>query len=314
MSFIRTATPHRRVLVTGGCGFVGCNLIEALAIRGYDAISVLDDESTGSRHHLSRTVDLTVADIKNLDAVDEAARKADVVIHLAADTRVMDSLLDPQANFATNVIGTFSLLEAMRRHGKTRIINASTGGAIVGDAPPPVHEQMVPRPLSPYGASKLAVEGYLSAYAGGYGLTPVSFRFANVYGPLSFHKGSVVAAFFKNVLAGEPITVYGDGSQTRDFVFVGDLVETVADAVEHDVVGVFQLGSGVPTSVNALLSEMSAVTGEDLVKQVNYVPARAGEVHYTYCDVSLAQAELAFAPSTSLREGLTATWNWFQGR
>lgn len=198
MTTARPPVSSKRVLVTGGCGFVGCNLINELASRGYASISVLDNESTGSRAHLGVPVDLLVADIRDFEAVDEAVRDADVIIHLAADTRVLDSLADPQENFNVNVVGTFAILEAMRRHGKQRIINASTGGAILGNAEPPVHEEMVPRPLSPYGASKLAVEGYLSAYAGGFGLAPISFRFANLYGPLSFHKGSVVAAFLSS--------------------------------------------------------------------------------------------------------------------
>jgi len=292
---------------------VGCNLIDELARRGYDAITVLDNESVGSRTHLTTPVAVTIADIRDHAEVDTAVSNADVIVHLAADTRVMDSLTDPFTSFQVNVVGTFTLLEAMRRHGKARMINASTGGAIVGDAVPPVHEQMVPRPLAPYGASKLAVEGYLSAYGSSFGIRPVSFRFANVYGPRSYHKGSVVAAFFKNILANEPIVVYGDGSQTRDFIYIGDLVSTVADAIAHDVCGVYQLGSGVPTSVNELLVAMAVVTGHDLTERIDYRPARQGEVRLTFCDISLARETLAFEPKTRLLDGLAATWDWFRG-
>jgi UDP-glucose 4-epimerase len=302
-----------RVLVTGGCGFVGVNLVEALQAAGHDEITLLDDESVGRREHVdSNGVGFLKGDIRDAELVERAVAGADAVVHLAADTRVIDSLENPSKNFDINVVGTLTILEAMRRHGRRRIINASTGGAILGDVPPPVHERMLPRPISPYGASKLAVEGYLSAYEGGFGMAPISFRFANVYGPRSFHKGSVVAAFMKAILRDERIPIYGDGEQTRDFVFVRDLTSAVADAVGHEETGVFQLGSGRPTSVNELLRLLSDVVGEDLFARVDYLPPRQGEVAHTYCDVSLARDRLGFAPDTPLHDGLTETWRWFQ--
>jgi UDP-glucose 4-epimerase len=172
----------------------------------------------------------------------------------------------------------------------------------------------VPRPISPYGASKLAVEGYLSAYQGSYGFAPIALRFSNVYGPRSFHKGSVVAAFFKAYLAGQRIAVYGDGEQTRDFIYVGDLTGVIIAALGSQVSGVFQLGSGRETSVNALLKAMSKAVGEDLSKRVDYQPARKGEIIRTYCDISLARKELGFAPVTDFATGLAATWAWFQSQ
>lgn len=303
------------VLVTGGCGFVGCNLVRALAELGIEGIVILDNESVGSRQHVEiDTARFVIGDIRDAAVVEEAVAATEAVIHLAADTRVIDSLEDPTKNFDINVAGTLVILESMRRHGKKRIVNASTGGAILGDVPSPVHEQMVPQPISPYGASKLAVEGYLSAYAGSYGLRPLSFRFSNVYGPRSFHKGSVVAAFCKQILAGERISVFGDGEQTRDFVFVDDLTGAVAAALTHEHSGVYQLGSGYPTSVNELLAAMSAIVGEDLFQRVDYLPARRGEVRDTYCDISLARQRMGFEPVTSLAEGLCETWRWFEER
>jgi UDP-glucose 4-epimerase len=173
---------------------------------------------------------------------------------------------------------------------------------------------MVPRPISPYGASKLAIEGYLSAYSGSYGMLPISFRFSNVYGPRSFHKGSVVAAFLRAVLAGKRLAVYGDGEQTRDFIFAGDLCKVIIDSLESETTGVFQLGSGKPTSVNALLAAMSKVVGEDLFARVDYQPARQGEIIRTYCDISLARSRLGFDPRVPLEQGLAATWEWFLSR
>ena len=192
-----------RLLITGGCGFVGANLIAYLNRTTSHDIPVLDNESLGKRQHIAgMRAEFIHGDIRDRDCLDAALKGVDAVVHLAADTRVIDSIDDPSHNFDVNVAGSFCLLQAMRAAGVRHLVNASTGGAILGEATPPVNEEMVPRPLSPYGAAKLAVEGYCSAFAASYGLKPVSLRFSNVYGPRSFHKGSVVAAFMKRILAG----------------------------------------------------------------------------------------------------------------
>ena len=191
----------------------------------------------------------------------------------------MDSIADPAHNFEYNVIGTFNLLELCRELGVNRVVAASTGGAILGDVEPPVHEEMAPQPTSPYGASKLMLEGYLSAYASSYGMSSCALRFSNIYGPRSFHKGSVVAHFYKQLLAGEQLVVYGDGSQTRDFLYVGDLVEAIWAAVQSDAQGAYQLGSGKPTTVNQLLDAMRAVTGSRPRRRLRRLPRRRGPRH-----------------------------------
>jgi UDP-glucose 4-epimerase len=303
----------RKVLITGGCGFIGSNLIAALA-SGPDApaVRVLDNESLGKREHIAEfDVDFVNGDIRDADIVRRALNGVDAVVHLAADTRVMDSLENPAYNFDVNVVGSFNLISIMRELGVTRLVNASTGGAIIGEADPPVHEEMVPRPLSPYGASKLAVEGYLSSFSAAYGFNAASLRFSNVFGPRSYHKGSVVAAFFKRILEGKPLVVYGDGEQTRDYVYVGDLTGGIIAALAGIRSGVFQLGSGVPTSINALIDAMREVVGADRI-EVRYEPHRAGEVLHTWCDVRKARNELGYDPSTPLVAGLKATWDWFQ--
>jgi len=301
------------VLVTGGCGFVGCNLVEPLLKAGFGSVIVFDNESGGTRGHLGDLpVEFIHGDLRDAEAVDAAVAHADLVVHLAADTRVVDSIDDPTTNFDVNVAGTLNLLHAMRRHDKRRIVNASTGGAILGDVAPPVHEDMVPRPISPYGASKLAVEGYLSAFEGSYGLQPISFRFSNLYGTRSFHKGSVVAAFYKLLLRGERLPVYGDGEQTRDLLYVEDLSSVIVDALNHEVTGVYQLGRGEPVSVNQLIRQIAGVVGWDLSDRVDYLPARLGEVAHSYCDTSRARETLGFDPTTELSEGLTLTWEWFR--
>lgn len=300
----------KNVLITGGAGFIGRHLADYLLARGDYAVSVLDNESLGDRKHLDLSrVRFHHGDLRNTDDLRKALEGQDAVVHLAADTRVMDSIEDPANNFDNNVVGTFNLLQVAREAGIARIVAASTGGAILGDVTPPVHERMAPQPTSPYGASKLMLEGYLSAYAASYGLSSCALRFSNIYGPRSFHKGSVVAHFFKRLLAGEPLVVYGDGSQARDFLYVGDLVEAIRAAVESDALGAYQLGSGRPTTVNELLEVMRSVTGRDL--DVVYEDFRPGEVRETWCEIEKARQGLGFEPATPFAEGLRQTWEWF---
>jgi len=303
----------KKILVTGGCGFVGSNLVPRLEKSGH-WVRVLDSEALGRREHLgSFQGEFLRGDIRDSEALDQALHGIDAVIHLAADTRVIDSIADPLYNFEINVVGSLRLLQAMRARGVPRLINASTGGAIIGDAPPPVHEGLVPRPMAPYGASKMAVEGYLSAWSGSYGLRALSLRFANVYGPRSYHKGSVIASFFKQILLGKPLIVYGDGSQVRDFVYVGDLCDGIVRSLDCDVSTVIQLGSGMPVSINHLIEAIRAVV-HPLPVKVEYRDARRGEISETWCDISRARGMLGFEPSTSLQEGLRKTWAWFRRR
>jgi UDP-glucose 4-epimerase len=298
------------VLITGGAGFIGRHLAEHLTRSAGYSVTVIDNESLGDRRHLDLgAVRFLAGDLRDPDDVKQAVAGQDAVVHLAADTRVMDSIEDPVHNFENNVVGTFNLLQAAREAGVRRIVAASTGGAILGDVEPPVHERMAPQPTSPYGASKLMLEGYLSAYASSYGLSSCALRFSNIYGPRSFHKGSVVAHFYKRVLAGEPLVVYGDGSQTRDYLYAGDLVEAIRVAIDSDARGAYQLGSGVPTTLNQLIAHMREATGKDL--EVRYEDFRAGEVRNTWCDITKARQHLGFDPTTSLGDGLRATWEWF---
>ena len=302
----------KNVLITGGAGFIGRHLATHLTDHGL-AVTVLDNESLGDRRHLDLDrVRFVAGDLRSPDDVREALTGQDAVVHLAADTRVMDSIADPTHNFDNNVVGTFNLLNACRELGVARVVAASTGGAILGDVEPPVHEEMAPMPTSPYGASKLMLEGYLSAYASSYGLSSCALRFSNIYGPRSFHKGSVVAHFFKQVLADQRPTVYGDGSQTRDYLYVGDLVEAIRVAMLSDVTGPYQLGSGHGTTLNELLAAMRTVTG--LPIEVDYVDFRAGEVRDTWCQVDKARAGFGYDPSTPLQEGLRLTWDWFRSQ
>ncbi|MGH9692469.1 MAG: NAD-dependent epimerase/dehydratase family protein [Candidatus Acidiferrales bacterium] len=301
-------------LITGGCGFIGVNLISRLVAEGA-SVRILDNLSLGKREDVDPLgVDLQVGDIRDLPAVAAACKGVDVVVHLAAHTRVVESVTSPELNFEINAIGTMNVLRACREAGVKKLIFASTGGAILGEQEPPVHEGMVPRPISPYGAGKLVGEAYCSAYCGAYGLNTVALRFSNVYGPYSYHKGSVVAQFFKNLIQKEPVVIYGDGRQTRDFLYVGDLVEAVLLADKTDTPGeVFQIASGRETSIQSLVSAMKeAIPG--LAIEPRFEPPRAGEILRNYASIDKGRRILGYNPRMPLQEGLKKTWEWFLSR
>lgn len=300
-----------KLLVTGGAGFVGSNLIARLQELGGYTITVLDDESMGSREAIADLdAEFVLGDIRDADILDQVMPGVDGVVHLAADTRVIPSIENPAVNLDVNVNGTFQVLQAMRRHDVGTIVAASTGGAIMGEVEPPVHERMVPSPGSPYGASKLAMEAYLSAFSASYGMKCAALRFSNVYGPRSWHKGSVVAHFIKQIFKGEPLTVYGDGGQTRDYVFAEDLSDGIVQALKSGTTGPIQLGTGIGTPLNEIITMLRDISGADFA--VDYEPFRAGEIVFTYCDIDHARATIGYDPGTDLRDGLAQTWQWFE--
>lgn len=305
----------RKILITGGCGFIGTNLVRRIGERSGSVtpLVVLDNESMGTPDDLPAGVHYKRGDVRDLPTVAGAVAGCDTVVHLAAHTGVVDSIKDPTVDFEINARGTFNVLLAARDAGVKRVVLASTGGAILGDVPPPVNEDMVPNPQSPYGASKLAAEGYAHAFEGSYGLRVTALRFSNVYGPRSHRKGSAVAHFFRLIRARQPITVYGDGSQVRDFVFVEDVCDGILQAIDADASGVFQLGSGRPTSISTLLDEMRRVVGPQWPVEVHHAARRAGEVVQTYCDVSKAHRAFGYSPQVALEAGLPRTWRWLLG-
>lgn len=303
---------EKRILITGGAGFIGSNLVRHLANIETNKIVVFDDESLGDRKNIGDVKHVFIkGDIRDDESLKTVIDDVDIIVHLAADTRVMDSIEDPVKNFEVNVIGTFNVLKLARKAGVKKVIIASTGGAILGEAEPPIHEAMVARPLSPYGASKLAAEGYASAFSAAYGMPVTCLRFSNIYGPGSFHKGSVVAHFFKHILNGEDLIVYGDGSQIRDYLFIQDLMKGIAGAMQSENYGVYQLGSGIPTSINELLSAIKSSIGSDFKSDIRFTDFRAGEVKHTWCNIDKARGELGFSPATTLLDGLVETWKWF---
>lgn len=299
----------KRMLITGGLGFIGSNLIKQLDLEKYH-VTVLDNLSNTAESGVESIVDVIEGDIRNENDVARATANQNIVVHLAAHTRVIDSIEDPALNFDINVRGTFNVLEGMRKNGVMTIVNASTGGAILGEVEPPVHEGIVANPAAPYGASKLAAEGYCSAYSQSYGMQALSLRFSNIYGRYSRNKASVVAAFIKAIVKDRSITIYGDGTQIRDYLFVDDLAHGIVQAIESGVSGVYQLGSGIPTDLNTLVELMRSVLPYDF--KVANEDFRAGELRHTYCNIDKAAKAFGFSPATNLPEGIRLTWTWFK--
>jgi UDP-glucose 4-epimerase len=299
-----------RALVTGGAGFIGSALVPALAGAGYEVL-VVDDLSAGDPRNVERAgAELRQGDVRDLELVTTAARGCDVVFHLAAGAGVIESVTDPLTNFDQNVRGTLTVLEAARQADVPRLVFSSSNAPLGANAYPAREDKPV-APLSPYGASKAAGEAYCSAYFGAYGMDAVVVRFSNAYGPHSAHKGNVIPLFIRRMRAGEELVVYGDGDQTRDFVFCEDLAAgLIAAARTPDVGGqIFQLASGVETSLNRLLELLSAASG--ISPRVRREPPRPGEILRNYSLVDKARSVLGYSPAVPLEDGLKRTWDWF---
>lgn len=303
-----------RVLVTGGSGFIGANLVRTLLDRRYQ-VTVLDNLSTGRKNYLAGLdIDFVEADILDSDRVHQLLSEFQAVVHLAAQAGVPRSVEDPLEDFEINARGTLLLLEAARRVGIHRFVFASSN-APLGRQSPPSTEEKAPLPMSPYGASKLAGEGYCMAYHGSWGLGTVVLRFANVYGPFSGHNDSVVSSFFKKILAGEELTIYDAGDQTRDFIYVSDLCEAIVLALESQVGGeLFQVATGTETSISGLAAIVQEMVSGDVEQgvRVSFAPPRPGDIHKNYSDIRKIRALLQWEPSTVLSDGLLLTWNWFR--
>jgi len=295
-----------RTIVTGGAGFIGSHVADALLERG-DEVHVLDDLSKGKRENVAAAAELHVADIRDPDAVFDAV-KPEAVLHLAAQADVRVSVEQPAFDADVNVIGTVRILEAARRHG-AKVVFTSSGGAGYGECDGPAPETAPMQPLAPYGVSKLAGEEYLSAYNRLYGSTHVTLRLGNVYGPRQEPHGEagVVAIFMGLLREGGTPRIYGDGRQTRDYVYVGDVAHAALAALGHDG-GVFNVGTGIETSVLELYDAVGAASGID--RPAEHAPARLGELQRSVLDVSLAARELGWRPERPLGDGLAETWRW----
>ena len=289
-----------RAAVTGGAGFIGSNLVDALVERGDDVV-VIDNLFSGKREFLNPAATFVERDVRDGIEVDGV----EVVFHLAAQADVQTSMTRPGYDAEVNVVGTVQVIEASLGAG-AQVVFSSTGGAIYGECSGPAPETSALQPLSPYGIAKLCGEQYLAGWNRIHGTRHVALRFANVYGPrqAASLEGGVVAIFLERLARGEETTIFGDGLQARDFVYVGDVVEAMLAAAGHDG-GVFNVGTGEETTVLALHRACAEVTGRDAEPQ--FAPARLGDVSRSVLDVSLAEQELGWRAGTSLAEGLGRT-------
>ncbi|MGI8860770.1 MAG: NAD-dependent epimerase/dehydratase family protein [Rubrobacteraceae bacterium] len=321
-------------LVTGGCGFLGTSFIRSLLEEGGHSVRIVDNLTVGTREDLASVgrffespaedvgpmgtrdseIELVAGDILDEGLALRAAEGADVIVHLAANTGVAPSVEDPRKDCLSNVIGVLNYLEAARHGGVKRFVFASSGAA-VGEVEPPLHEELASHPVSPYGSSKLAGEGYCSAYFRTFGVETVALRFGNVYGPLSGHKNSAVARFIKRAMDGETLEIYGDGTQTRDFIFIGDLIRAIKLSATVDGVGgeVFQIATSSETSVQELIDKLLPVLADAGMRdvEVRQTAPRLGDVQRNYSDTSKADRLLGWRAEVALDEGLRRTVAWF---
>ena len=313
-----------RSLVTGGAGFIGSTLVDRLLAEGHD-VDVIDDLSSGSLGNLAaaraaggKRLAFHHADIRSEDVVELIERRRPaVVFHLAAQADVRVSVARPGFDAEVNIIGTLHVLEGARRAGAEKVVFASSGGTIYGapDASAlPVTEAHPQHPLSPYGVAKKAAGDYLAAYRELHALEYSALALANVYGPRQDPHGEagVVAIFAGRLLAGEPCTIFGDGSQTRDFVYVDDVVDAFARAAQRGSGLLINIGTGIETSVNDLHRVMAASVGN--AEPATYAAARAGELHRSALDPGRAAIHLGWKPWTTLEDGTAAVVDWFRSR
>jgi UDP-glucose 4-epimerase len=301
-----------KALVTGGAGFIGSHLTERLLQDGYD-VRVLDNFSTGRRKNIlgfADEIDLVEGDLQSYERAHTAVRDCDVVLHQAALPSVPRSIQDPLTSNASNVIGTLNILLAARDSGVRRVVYASSSSVYGANDTLPKSEDLPAAPISPYAVAKLAGEGYCRSFSEVYGLETVALRYFNVFGPrqdpLSQY-AAVVPSFINAFLSYQELVVYGDGSQTRDFTYVGNVVEGTLLALEADGIAgeVFNIAAGEQFSVKRLIEELRKITGRDV--EPRFEPPRRGEVTHSHADISRAARSLGYRPAIGLEEGLRLT-------
>ena len=304
-----------KILVTGGAGFIGSHVVDACVAAGHDVL-VVDNLCTGKRENLNpkaRFHQLDIQDAKTADLIRD--ERPDVLNHHAAQMDVRRSVADPLFDARTNVLGTIALLEASRQAGVKKVLFVSSGGAVYGEQETfPASESHPTNPVSPYGVSKRSGELYAFFHQAEYRLPFIALRYANVYGPRQDPHGEagVVAIFAGRMLRNEPVTVNGDGCQTRDYVYVGDVARANLLAIAHDVTGPVNIGTGVETDVNTLARLMLEVSGSR--SEVRHGPAKSGEQRRSVVDHRRASETLGWRPQVSFADGLRSTVDWFRAR
>ena len=305
-----------RIMVTGGAGFIGSHTVDALIASGAGEVTVLDDLSTGKRSQLNAKATLYPIDLRDAAAVASVVAQArpEIIYHLAAQMDVRRSVADPSFDAQVNLVGFLNLMESVRKHGLKRVVFASTGGAIYGEQEEfPCTEEHPKRPVSPYGVAKLATEAYLFFYKVEYGIDYVALRFGNVYGPRQDPHGEagVVAIFCGRILDGKPVTIYGDGTQTRDYIYVGDVVRAVVAASKSNASGIaLNIGTGIETNVNELYSALAGIA--DFPTHAEHAAARPGEQKRSVISPARAAQELGWRPEKRLADGLEETFKYFK--
>lgn len=302
------------VLVTGGAGFIGSHLVDRLAQEGYKVV-VVDNLSTGKVENLNRNVLFYQQSIEDDEMMERIfmLHKFDFVFHLAAQASVSISVKDPVKDAKVNILGSLVLLEKSVKYGVKKFIFSSTGGAIYGEnAPVPTNEATVPCPISPYGIAKRSVEMYLDFYKKEKNLNYVSLRYGNVYGPRQDPNGEagVVAIFSSRMIKNDEVFIFGDGEYVRDYVYVKDVVRANLLAMKENASGIYNIGTGIGTSVNELFKMLAQITGYK--RQPTYAPHREGDIRRSILDASRANSELGWSPTTTLVEGLAATVEFFK--
>lgn len=307
------------VLVTGGAGFIGSHVADELIAAGHRVV-IVDDLSTGHRENVPAAATFYEADICDAPKMAEifATEQIEAISHQGARANVRASMADPITYATTNVLGTLVLLELARKHECHKFVFASTGGAVYGEgysedgSKLPFTEKTWPQPKDNYGANKLSMEFHLDLYHANYGLKYTILRYPNVYGPRQDSKGEagVVAIFAGAMLAKQPLKINGDGKQQRDFCYVGDVARANRLALESDVIGIYNVGTGIPTDINTIFQQLATITGYD--QAPTYLPRPVGEVRATYLDSSKIKAALGWEPQVSLQAGLTRVVTWLR--
>lgn len=312
----------KTVLITGGCGFIGLNLVEYILEKTNWNINIIDNLSSGKKENLkningfsSRRVYVFKEDIRNKEEIIDVIKGCDYVVNLAAQVGVIPSIKDPFEDAEINIIGMLNVLNASVEENIEKFVQASSA-APLGEQEPPLNERGIPQPLSPYGASKSAGEGYCSAYANSFNLNTVALRFSNVYGPNSYQKGSVMAKFIRQMLNNNRVTIYGDGNQTRDFIHARDISQAIYLALTKNLTKkyeLFQIATGKETTINNLYciirDEMETYGYQ--VLDPKYENLRQGEIYRNYADIRKAKKLLGYKPSIPLGRGIKETVEWF---
>ncbi len=305
-----------RILVTGGAGFIGSHTVDALVASGAGEVSVLDDLSAGKRNQVNAKATLYQTDLRDAAAVASVVERVrpEIIFHLAAQMDVRRSVADPAFDAQVNLVGFLNLMESARKHGLRRVIFSSTGGAIYGEQDEfPCNEDRPLRPVSPYGVAKEATEAYLFFYKVEYGIDYLALRFGNVYGPRQDPHGEagVVAIFCGRILDAKPVTIFGDGTQTRDYVYVGDVVRAVVAAAKSSASGIaLNIGTGIETNVNDLYSTLAGIA--DFPTRAEHAAARPGEQKRSVISPARAEQELGWRPEKKFADGLEETFKYFK--